>query len=379
MSWKSECQAGSGAESVPRQMKTSAVNTSVFPILRFIAASIVVFFHFGQKLEYYPQVPVIFRAGPQMVTFFFVLSGFVLYLGYQRRELVFGQYLLKRAIKILPLYFLAFLMSVVLRILSGHLSFAEFLLNLFCLQSWFPHPLSLNFTSWFVSDLLFFYCVFPPILFVLKKTRPDGWKMVTVSLLLWAFTQGVLIILIKLLNTGMYAVHSYPIYELIMYFPLSHFCSFFMGICGAYFIQSNGVARRQGTTLSLLLTLFILCAVGLMVQFQPELNKLADCKLPFVSSFYAPVVLVLLCHMTLSTNSLLRVLSWPKFILWGEVSYALYILQAPMHTLYKYILPEDVAVQPGMYFVWFFVLLLFTAFLVTWVEKTIIRRLKIIV
>jgi len=150
-------------------MKTTAINTSVFPILRFFAASIVVFFHFGQKIEYYQQVPVIFKAGPQMVTFFFVLSGFVLFLGYQGRELVFRQYFLKRAIKILPLYFLAFLMSVVFRTLSGHLSFAEFLLNLLCLQSWFPHPLSLNFTSWFVSDLLFFYCVFPPILFVLKK------------------------------------------------------------------------------------------------------------------------------------------------------------------------------------------------------------------
>lgn len=354
-------------------MKTTAIDTSVFPILRFFAASIVVFFHFGQKIEYYPQVPVIFKAGPQMVTFFFVLSGFVLFLGYQGRELVFRQYFLKRAIKILPLYFLAFLMSVVFRTLSGHLSFAEFLLNLFCLQSWFPHPLSLNFTSWFVSDLLFFYGVFPPILFVLKKTRPNGWKMVTVSLLLWALTQGILI---KLLNTDFYAGHSFPAYDLILYFPLSHFCSFFMGICGAYFIQSNGVAIREGTIMSLLLTLFIFCAVGLMAQLQPELSKLAGWKLPFASSFYAPVVLVVLCHVSLTRNPLLRILSWPDFVLWGEISYALYILQAPMDTLYKYIVPEHLGVQPGMNFLMFFILLVTTAFLVTWVEKFFIRRLR---
>jgi peptidoglycan/LPS O-acetylase OafA/YrhL len=357
-------------------MKTSAINTSVFPILRFFAASIVVFFHFGQKIEYYQYVPVIFKAGPQMVTFFFVLSGFVLFLGYQGRELVFRQFFLKRAIKILPLYFLAFLMSVVFRTLAGHLSFTEFLLNIFCLQSWFPHPLSLNFTSWFVSDLLFFYCVFPLILFVLKKTRPDGWKMVTVGLLLWAFTQGVLI---KLLNADFHGGYSSS-YDLILYSPLAHFCSFFMGICGAYFIQNNGVVRRQqGATMSLLLTLFILCAVGLMVQFQPELSELAGCKLPFASSFYAPVVLLVLCHMSLSDNPLLRILSWPNFVLWGEVSYALYILQAPMDTLYKYMISEHLVVQPGMNFVLFFVLLVSTALLVTWVEKTIIRRLKTIV
>jgi peptidoglycan/LPS O-acetylase OafA/YrhL len=357
-------------------MKTTAINTSVFPILRFFAASIVVFFHFGQKIEYYQQVPVIFKAGPQVVTFFFVLSGFLLFLGYQERELICRQYFLKRAIKILPLYFLAFSMSVVFRACSGHLSFAEFLLNLLCLQSWFPHPLSLNFTSWFVSDLMFFYCVFPFILFVLKKTRPDGWKMVTVGLLLWALTQGVLI---KLLNTDFYAGHYFPTYDLILYSPLSHFCSFFMGICGAYFIQNNGVGRKQGETMSLLLTLFIFCTVGLMVQFQPELNKLAGCKLPFASSFYAPVVLLVLCHMSLSDNPLLRILSWHKFVLWGEVSYALYILQAPMDTLYKYMVPEHLIVQPGMKFFMFFVLLVSTALLVSWTEKTIIRRLKIIV
>jgi len=131
--------------------------------------------------------------------------------------------------------------------------------------------------------------------------------------------------------------------------------------------------------MSSLLTLFIFCAVGLMVQLQPELSKLAGCKLPFAASFYAPVVLVLLCHMGLSDNPLLRILSWRKFVLWGEVSYALYILQAPMDTLYKYMVPERLVVQPGMNFIMFFVLLVSTAFLVTWVEKIIIRRLRIIV
>lgn len=376
MPWKIGYQTETGVESVPEQMKTTAINTSVFPFFRFFAAGIVVFFHFGKKIEYYQQVPVIFKAGPQMVTFFFVLSGFVLFLGYQRRELVFRQYVLKRAIKILPLYFLAFLMSVGFRTVSGHLSFSEFLLNFLCLQSWFPHPLSLNFTSWFVSDLLFFYCVFPLILFALKKTRPDGWKMITVGLLLWALTQGVLI---KLLNTDFYTGHSFPTYDLILYFPLFHFCSFFIGVCGAYFIQVNEVRRHQGKVMSSLTTLLLLCAVGLMVQLQPELSKLAGCKLPFASSFYAPFFLLVICHVTLSTNPLLRILSWHNFVLWGEMSYALYILQAPMDTLYKYMIPEHVGVQPGMYFVLFFVLLVSTAFLVTWVEKTILKRLKVIV
>lgn len=355
-------------------MKTLAINTSALPFFRFLAACVVVFFHFGQKVEFYSQVPAIFKAGPQMVTFFFVLSGFVLYLGYQQRELNLRQYWSKRAIRILPLYLLALLMSAGLSALAGQLSLSEFILNLLCLQSWFPHPLSLNFAGWFVSVLMFFYCVFPPILSLLQKIRPDGRIMVAASLLLWLITQGILI---RLLNSDFYGGYPSWSHDLIYFFPLSHFCSFFMGICGAYFLQTRDVRAGNGGVPSLVMTWAIFCAVAVLVQLQPQLRQLLGLKIPFGASFYAPVVLIVLLHLTSSRNALLESVSWSKFALLGEMSYALYILQAPMDALYKYLIPGHSLRGPEIHFMLFFIVLASTAFLLTVAEKAVVRRIRI--
>lgn len=361
-------------EPVRKQIKTTAINTSALPFFRFFAACIVVFSHFGQQIKCYQSVPAIFKAGPQMVTFFFVLSGFVLFLGYQQRVLKLREYSIKRAIRILPLYLVAFSISVILKASWSKVSFVEFFLNLFCLQSWFPNPLSLNAPAWFVSDLVFFYCVFPLILFALNKIRPDGMKIVIVSLLLWVITQGILIMM---LNSDFY--RGYPSYshDLIFAFPLSHFCSFFMGICGACFVKTNDVIKQRGEVMSLLMTLLIFGSVGLLVQYQPELTKLAGVNIPFGSSFYAPIFIVFILNITQSRNSLLRILSWSPFMFLGNISYAFYILQVPMYDLYNYLIFKHFVLQPGMNFLVFLTFLLLTSMLLTFLEKIIVRRIRI--
>jgi peptidoglycan/LPS O-acetylase OafA/YrhL len=122
-------------------MKTSALNMSALPLFRFVAASIVVFFHFGQKIEWFPQVPEILKAGSLMVTFFFVLSGFVLFLGYELREFNSRSYWIRRCVRILPFYYLSLLMSVWLWSLEGrHLKTADLVLNFFVCNRGSPTP-----------------------------------------------------------------------------------------------------------------------------------------------------------------------------------------------------------------------------------------------
>ena len=359
-------------ESVPKKTQHPAINTSALPIFRFFAACVVGLFHFGQKTDFYPHVPEIFKAGPEMVTFFFVLSGFLLYFGYQHRELVsFRQYFTKRAIRILPLYYVAFLMSTVLWAIAGKLFFSEFIINLFCLQSWFVCPISYNFTSWFVSDLLFFYCLFPFILSFLKKNKPASAHLMAASLLLWLVTQGILI---KLLNSPFY--RGYPSYsnDLLFYFPPPHFCSFFMGICGAYCVRAYDLRERRGEFMSLLTTVLLLGGVAVMIQVLPKFTRSLGFMLPFYSSFYAPVFLAVILNITLSRNLLLRILSWSRFVFWGEVSYALYIIQAPMDELYKYLIPGIFKAQAEVKFFLFFVLLVSVSAMLTSWEKSVVRR-----
>lgn len=348
------------------------LNTAPLPFFRFLAACIVVMFHFGQKMEQYPRIPEVFKAGSLMVTFFFVLSGFVLFLGYSRKTFDWRQYLVKRAVKILPMYYLAFLVSAGLLFFLGRLPLSDFFLNLFCLQSWFPYPLTVNFTSWFVSALMFCYCLFPLVLFFLRKVRPDGRLVLFAGLLFWTLTQWVVI---RIVNSETYPGNPYWSYNLIYYFPPFHCCSFVLGICGAYYLMTKEAQVRKGGIHSSLITLFLLGAVAMIVQCQPVLEKLAGYRLPFGVSLYAPVMLLLLMQLTLSRNRLLEILSWPKFILWGEMSYAIFILQAPLDKLDNYFLSSYYDMGPGMHFIFFFMLLLCISLPAAMVEKTVGKRI----
>jgi peptidoglycan/LPS O-acetylase OafA/YrhL len=221
--------------------------------------------------------------------------------------------------------------------------------------------------------LWFFYCVFPLLLFVLKKIRPEGKLLMAFGVLVWAVTQ---VVLTTLYNSGFYAGYPSWSHDLIYFFPLSNFCSFFMGICGAYLVTTlDFKAKPEGGT-SLLLSVVIFLSLGLLVQFDAEIERHLGFNLASGAGIYAPVFLILILHLTLSRNVFLRLLSWSAFAILGEISYALYILQQPMETLYKYLMPTKLNGSPGMNFLLYFVFLLLVAWIVTLLETTIVRRVR---
>jgi len=361
------CNGAGGA--VP-PLNGGGVNTDVLPFFRFFAACVVVFFHFAQDITWYPQVPEVFKAGSLMVTFFFVLSGFVLFLGYHRKSFGFGGYLMKRALKILPLYYLAFLISAGTLAFFGKMSPAVFFLNLFCLQAWLPYPLTVNFTSWFVSALLFCYCLFPPVLSFLRRVKPAGWIALSVSVLFWAATQWLLI---RIMNSDTYDGRHFWSYHLIYYFPPFHFCSFLMGVCGAYCLVTWEMKTCGGGIHSALITLLLLAVVAILVQHEPTVETLAGFRIPFGVSLYAPVMLLLLFHLSLSRNRLLEILAWPKLMVWGEASYALFILQGPLDKVDNYFVSSYYDMGPETHLILFFLVLLLSSFLAIKTDRTVRR------
>ena len=128
--------------------------------LRFVFVLLIFLSHFA-----YGTITPLDAGGDCGVAFFFLLSGFVLSLGYGPRlrdgSFRFGPFLLRRLRKLYPLHLLclAFLLLV-----SGHALDVKVLLNVLLLQSWVPaadYYFSCNSVSWFLSTLLFCYLVFP--------------------------------------------------------------------------------------------------------------------------------------------------------------------------------------------------------------------------
>ncbi len=287
---------------------------------RFIAAIMVVAHHFGNGL-------VSFTMANQMVTFFFVLSGFVMTIAYYpRAEFGIKLYVVNRVSRIVPVYLVALVLTIYFPYFVASPTATGIFLSLTFLQSWFPpYPLSINFPAWSLSVEMFFYVLFPFILSSLKKTSPS--LLILAAVIFWGLTQ---VVLMKLLNSAFYSGRLSASHDLIYFFPLSHLCSFLLGIGGASLFLQHKEKWNIPAAFSLLLISSILMSIIFHYKFEKMISFLVGYDLKLGGSFYAPVFIALILITSFSNNFFTRVLSLKFPILLGEASYALYILQVPV-------------------------------------------------
>lgn len=140
--------------------------------LRYFAALLVFLSHLnwnGSNVH----LGKIFESGYVGVSFFFLLSGFVLSYSYREkilnRQLNFIKYALLRLARLTPLHFLTASPFIFLAIHNGDISIFKMAINLSFLQSWVPNStyyFSFNAPSWSLSNEMFFYICFFPLVFL---------------------------------------------------------------------------------------------------------------------------------------------------------------------------------------------------------------------
>jgi peptidoglycan/LPS O-acetylase OafA/YrhL len=142
---------------------------------RGLAAWLVVFFHIRRSIDGLPDVVMaIFQKGYLAVDFFFLLSGFVIWLSYSERLRAGGlaempAFLKRRIARIWPLhiFMLGFAVLMALAMLatgrhSDAFPFAELPFHVALIQNWgFTHSLSWNDPAWSISCELDAYLLFP--------------------------------------------------------------------------------------------------------------------------------------------------------------------------------------------------------------------------
>lgn len=130
--------------------------------LRFFAAAGVVVYHLQSVVGTVPQSG--FALG---VSFFFVLSGFILTYTYgDKYRFNFRKFMIARFARLWPVH-LATLLLVAL-LFGESDSWSKLLLNLFLLHSWLPvspFVFTYNWVSWSISSEVAFYLLFPLIAF----------------------------------------------------------------------------------------------------------------------------------------------------------------------------------------------------------------------
>ncbi|MBR1389559.1 MAG: acyltransferase [Prevotella sp.] len=189
--------------------------------LRFVFLVMIFLSHFA-----YHGIGAWDAFGDCGVAFFFMLSGFVLSVGYGPRlsdhSFSFSTFMRRRLIKLYPLH----LLCLVFYLIVSHSGFGiPVLLNALLLQSWIPDPdiyFSCNSVSWFLSSLMFCYLVFP------VAYRCVSWRWL--SALLALYLAVCLLVPESHVNAVLY-IH-----------PLLRFVDFYIGIVLAR-VYENGYPR----------------------------------------------------------------------------------------------------------------------------------------
>ncbi|MFE0106549.1 acyltransferase family protein [Streptomyces sp. NPDC059009] len=151
--------------------------------MRFIAALLVFLFHtsltsapalspfHGELAESYQRV--LDKAGWVGVSFFFILSGFVLAYSARPGDSL-GAFLRRRLVKLYPNHLVTFAASMILFAAAAS-TWRQWLPNLFLVHTWIPRTdsfFSVNPPSWSLTCEVFFYLCFPLLFRWIKKIDP---------------------------------------------------------------------------------------------------------------------------------------------------------------------------------------------------------------
>ena len=301
-------------------------NTDFIYLLRFVAAVLVVFKHYS------PIRNVIVDNGGEAVGFFFLLSGFILVVAYENKiaqhKLSYMSFYVKRIARVYPLYLLALVMTLAFHFLikSGFSNLPiKLLFELTMVQSWF-YPGSINYPAWSISCEFFFYLLFPiyisklndiPLRSAIFKVLTILAAMVAASYLINSFSFSFLR---PDLKSGL--LYEHPLFRVPIFF--------FGNLLGLMYIKNIWMPNRA---------LFLLFLAGCLAVFLWSFNPIfmgLSLKQVGLTFIYTVLIIVLLQNESFSK----KYLSNKGFILLGDISYGIYLLQFPVSSFVFAFTPE---------------------------------------
>jgi peptidoglycan/LPS O-acetylase OafA/YrhL len=300
--------------------------------LRCFAAINIVLFHFSNP-DWFGWLAPVVNAGYASVSYFILLSGFVMAYNYADRaragQLDTVRYYKARFTRLYPIYLLSLLLAwrVVPLEWAAHshgMFWTGVVLAPLLLQGWVPEIATfLNTPAWTMSAESFYYLIFPWMARWKKpeQIRDQLWKLGGVWVL--GLIPGTLYILFQPDGIAHPDRFSYgPWLQALKYTPLPHLASFIFGVLLA---SVDAAMPRPGWT-RLLLGLFGFAALfGLLASGTMPYPLLHD---GILMPFFGCVILGLA-----GENPLAHTIGARPLVFVGEASYCLYLLHFNMWNL----------------------------------------------
>ena len=294
--------------------------------LRFFFIILVVLSHYiGSSFDF---------GGECGVSFFFMLSGFVLSLAYSERiakgSFSTKPFVVKQWIKIYPLHILTFIVMFALDIrLEKYCDITAVIANILLLQSWVPADsfyFVANSPSWFLCDILFFYVVFSSLnKYIL---RSDNRKLLAISL-----------VVILLYICLMAVLPTYLVNPILYANPLMRLLDFIVGIIlYKLYVSDNGISLRDKLNGKSFLTVSLMeLSVILLVVITAILYPHLPQRVRTVSIFWLAIPLfIFFFAMTDKHSGVISKFLQVKTMLWlGNISFCIYIIHAPVLRIFN--------------------------------------------
>lgn len=310
---------------VPRQPLSQLTS------LRFFAATVVVVFHLSFSWNGWPKPSSFLQGltcgGYAAVSFFFVLSGYILYQAYPAANSTPKGFSLpfwrRRFARIAPVYLFGLLIAfpfVLDDLLRNGMTWSQALglgSVLLLLQSWWP-PFALlwNPPAWSLSVESFFYLMFPWLRHCAgRASRPILFTTVYALLLTTTMLRRDALSLTDLDHFNSTIAFQY-------YFPLIHLPQFFFGMVLAE-CRRAGCFNFPGYLCSIVFSLSVVSVI-LIFGFMYCLPWWTRSEAVLAPLFGLVVI------SASGNGPFLRHLAAPRLVLLGEASYSLYILHVPL-------------------------------------------------
>lgn len=297
---------------------------------RFVAAFMVYLTHSISVFRDY-------QFGYVGVSFFFVLSGFILVYNYHSKfaELnkdTIKKFYIARLAKIYPVHLLTLFLSIPYMLIT-YLYFSRamptgldvvssFAANILMLHSFIPLPFgtmpySFNLVSWSLSDELFFYLIFPFIVYILLKFKVNNSALrnLFTAILFFAAIIGVTALssLFREVKAEDWFLYVFPFFRSL---------DFIMGILiGLIFVTKNKPNFVKNKLLFNCLELFSLVLLVVWIVLSPYVS------LAFrFSVYYVPIWCLLIFIFAFQRGLISKILSNRWLVFLGEISFSFYMI-----------------------------------------------------
>ena len=310
--------------------------------VRFFLASFVLFHHSvrtffpvysGRGAHGVPEgfLDIVSFAFPVAVSFFYLLSGYVLSLVYLRdgQALNKSRFFAARFARLYPLYFVMLVVATPELLVwevqrhgmkTGMIKTVEiFAANVVMTQVWYPRRLlRINPPSWSLCGEVFFYVCFPLLGALLWKLR--GARLWMAALTLYVGGQALVWGMRRQLGFGM-----------AMVLPPFHLSTFALGILLARWqtLQQRGKERIRVWQANAVLGLSA-GGIALSVRLVPWFRVAA----PYNNGLLVPIFAGFIWALSAVPTPLSRWLCGRWLVALGNASYALYLIHTPMLALF---------------------------------------------